>query len=292
MPHDPTDTYMMEVLNGGEQLQSFELDHISAAINRDKSISAPMRNILTAKLGAMQTIRREGTPQNGSTTIAIGNGQYSGGNMAVATGQVAEFSIIITRNSSKIRSALPVVLFMTDFLSNKYQMVINNFLQQLSPGTVLADVTNVNGNTIRFTFTNGANTDQIDITCDTTAYPSMLNSLFTTWFKTLMLRMELNNLTTPSSTDSDAGRQFKQSIAPIYDTNFGAFGGQRCPLTNCKPPNQFLKNVIDVPWAKFALSPREGWMFPVVAAGTSDADKLEIAIAHPVQEFTRSSAGR
>lgn len=284
---DAGDAYMAEVMDNGGNLQSFEVNHAVQAIMDSGRLTEPMKQIIATKL---QASIQSGNMGNANTHQAYGRGQYSGGNMAATTGQVAEFSIIVQRNSSNIATALPIALFMPDFLTNNYQSILSNFIAQISPGTTLASVV-VNPTFIRFTFVNGAFTDQVDIFCDTSPYPSFLSAMNTQWFKTIMMRMELNNQTTVANTDSDASRQFKVAITPYFDTSFGAFGGNRCPLTNCKPPNQFLKNVIDIPWAQFAISPRQGWIFPVINAANR-ADVLNISIAHPVQELTRTSAGQ
>lgn len=284
---DPTQEYMNGVLGNQVQLESFEVEHALAAISRDTHLSPEIKTAIMSKLPiAVQS----GNMSNQSVHQATGDGRYYGGNMATTTGQVAEMSIIAQRNSSNIATPLPVAIGMSDFLTNNYQQVLANFLALFSPGTVLSGVT-VFPTIVRFTFANGANTDSVDLSCDVTSYSSFLSSLNSTWFKTVNMRWEFTNITTPANTDTDAGRQFKVSISPYFDTNFGMFGGNRSPLTNCKPPNQFLKNVIDIPWAKFPISPRQGWILPVINAANK-ADVTTLAMAHPVQELTRTVSGK
>lgn len=273
-----SDEFMDNVLRNQSNLESFEVEHISAALNAHKGTSPEMARSLVGKISVRSN------PGMGVTSKDSA-GIYTGGGMATVHGSVAEFSIIIVRNSSRIKFALPIALFMNDFLPNEYRQIVAN---NIPAGVTLVSVATLSDR-VRFTYSNGVVSDQIDILADTSAYPSFLNALNTNWFQTSNIRMEANS-STAANTDTDASRQFKTILLPYFDTLFGSFGGNRLPLTNCKPPNQFLKNVIDVPQARFPLSPRQGYILPVINA-TTETDVFTLSLGHYVQRLVRSSNG-
>lgn len=269
------DEYTNELMNSQNSLEAFERDHLVQSIHMNPNISQPVKTTLIQKANqmAMNITQKDGVERT------------TPGSMTQISGAVAEFSIRAVRNTSDILAPLPVVLFMSDFLSNEYRQIISNFLP---PGVVLASVTTLSDR-VRFAFSNGVNTDQIDLFCDTTAYPSFLLSQNTTAFKLMRMRMKLIT-STANNTNTDAGRQFGLTVTPYKDTQFGAFGGNRYPLSNCEPPDQFRLNIIDLVMAKWWLTPREGLIVPIINA-TAVKDVLSLNMGHWVQQFTRTSAG-
>lgn len=275
--------YIDRVLTGQESLENFEADHIIGAIQRDASLSMPQRRALIGKVNTIQNIK--GNAANGNIHQVEGDGVIHNGLTTVITGAAAEFSLQIIRNKSDITAALPVPIFLSDFLSNEYRQILPNFLP---PNVTLASVT-ILSDRVRFSYTNGIVTDTIDVFCDTTAYPSFLSSMNTTFFQSLRMRMKVF-VSTSANTNTDAGRQFGVTLTPYKDTNFGMFGGNRYPLSNCEPPDQFRLNIIDIGGAKWPLSPRQGVIIPVINA-TVKADVLTMNLGCWVNKFTRTSAG-
>lgn len=271
--------YIDAVLAGQQSLESFEAEHLISAVQRDTSLTPVKRRMLIGKINTVASVR------NQDVMTKVGDGQVSAGMSTQVTGAAATFGMRIVRNSSNILSELPVVLFLSDFVSNEYRQILPNFLPS---GVILVSVTTLSDR-IRFTYSNGDVSDSVDVFTDTTSYPSFLASMNTTFFKMMHARMKVYT-STAANTNTDAGRQFGVTLTPYKDTAFGAFGGNRFPLTNCEPADQQRLNIIEIPEARWSLSPRQGVIVPVINA-TAPADTYTMHLGVWVNKFTRTSDG-
>lgn len=152
----------------------------------------------------------------------------------------AQFDINITRLNNKIASPLPVAIFGPTHLRSGY----NQFL--IPPtGATLDVVGGLNSpvvgtnDRIRFTYTSGANVDDIDVTCNQVPYPVFLDALNNDLFKISNIRYRLTN-------NADT-IQFSQSHKFQSKSLFGKERSDDVTIGAYVKPEQFQPGIVDIP---------------------------------------------
>lgn len=146
----------------------------------------------------------------------------------------AQFSIKIVRNSANIAEILPVPLFGAIDLQGKYAQSLGGYMPA---GVSLESVANING-VLRFTYTDGTDTDTIDITCSQIAYASFVYSTLTDVMSIRAIRYKIN---------SDAQlSNFSNQFTIVKKSLFGKKDSDDINVTSYQDPTQFLKDVIDI----------------------------------------------
>jgi hypothetical protein len=90
------------------------------------------------------------------------------------------------------------------------------------------------------TFTDGTNTDIVEVRCSTVPYPVFLQATITDIFKLNKIRYGINNVT---GNNKD---QFNQRVLFIRKSLFGAAKQNPIDLSSFNSPEYFKDNVIDV----------------------------------------------
>jgi len=132
---------------------------------------------------------------------------------------------------------------------------------------------------IRFAHTVGANTDNIDITCNQVPYPTFLDATGNDVFRISNIRYILTN---PADTI-----QYTQLFSFKTKTLFGKDAGNAVSVNAYKKPEQFQAGVIDIPVN--ADIDKETYILLNMATGAS-AYPFSVQISVFVEKFARIDA--
>ena len=152
-------------------------------------------------------LKRKGMPAARAAILAQSVSSKQVANKAASKGSVlgmyasegtptssAQFDIIITRNSANIAGVdLPVCVFGPLDLENEYSQVIT--LPTGAALTVTSGYANDRPNALRFSYTVGANTDTVDITCQQYPYPSFIKATMVDLFRLSKIRYTISDTT-------------------------------------------------------------------------------------------------
>jgi hypothetical protein len=212
------------------------LDELLAAAESEGLSSYEAENLILSN-AAMYPKQASAIIQRRSQTGGKGYSQPGAINRNTPK-SAAQFDIVVTRNTNTIAEALPFVLFAPSDAENGYR----NMIPALGVGTVLTSVRfgeNVaQPNFCRFTYTNAANVDTIDVSCSQYAYPSFLQAIRNGLFQIKRFRMSL--------TDATATAQFNQGIDYKRRSMFGADFKDSLPVVAAKSPDQFQNVILDI----------------------------------------------
>ena len=167
---------------------------------------------------------------------------------------VAQFDILITRNTANIAGVLPFPIFGAAALASGLQNDLANYLPNASTslialqyGDIYMDVTGEvptivpnlsEAKKLRLEYKNGANKDVVEITCNTIAYPEFVNSTVSDVFELSKIRMSLS--------DSTQSAQFSQSIKYARRTIFGKKTENSFAPSAFRTPDQFQSGIVDI----------------------------------------------
>ena len=168
-------------------------------------------------------------------------------------GLAAQFDIKITRVGVATGVDLPVVLFGAFDLASAYKSIISQFLPA---GTTLSALV-VGGvaspNTVRFSFTKGANTDHLDVTVNQYEYPSFLEALKTSRFVVSNARYSV------SDTGAPGLQQLTKTFKSFDRSMFGALLQNDIPLSSAKTPYQNQPGIVDIN-GTFNVNAQSSWV--------------------------------
>ena len=149
----------------------------------------------------------------------------------------AQFDIIVTRQTGDITQPLQCAIFGGMYFQSAYAGLV-----QPATGGSLVVTGGINSavpTAVRFAHTVGANTDQIDISCNQTNYPSFLQATTNDLFKISNIRYTI--------TDQLNTIQFSQLFQFNNKTLFGKAGQNSVSVGAYKKPEQFQAGIIDIP---------------------------------------------
>lgn len=154
-------------------------------------------------------------------------------------GDKAQFDIIVSRTSAAIAgTSLEAALFGQIHYEGGYAKGILN----PAPGgsfVVTGGIHDALPTLVRVAHTVGANTDNIDITCNQVNYPTFLSSMGKDLFRLSNIRYTLN--------DPTQLVQFAELLEFRTKSLFGKGGQNPISVSSFKDPNQFQNGIIDIP---------------------------------------------
>jgi hypothetical protein len=150
----------------------------------------------------------------------------------------AQFDVNIKRVTANIAQDLPFVIFGQQDSKNGFRKVIDN----LPTGVTLTSVEigEVQGEPEKliFTYTENANVDTVEVTCNQYPYPSFLEAMSTNFFRMSKLRYQLS--------DSAQLSQFNNDFSVTTRSMFGKRSANSISINAYKDPKQFQAGIIDV----------------------------------------------
>jgi len=155
-------------------------------------------------------------------------------------GTKAQFDIVITRRTNTIAEALPICLFGSTHSRAGY----SQFLIP-PPGYSVSVMGGLNSpvagttNMIRFRYTDGVNTDDVDVTCNQVPYPVFLDALSADVFQISNIRYEIPD---PADTIQFGMRHTFQS-----KSLFGKMTEDDITIGAYKRPDQYQAGIVDIP---------------------------------------------
>lgn len=108
----------------------------------------------------------------------------------------AQFSINVTRVSANIPAALPVPIFGTTQLQEKFASSLKGLLPAgVSIVSIALGYASANPNRMLITYTDGSEEDTVIVTCSTIGYGALLSSLQTDTVKVAKIRYTISDVT-------------------------------------------------------------------------------------------------
>jgi len=152
----------------------------------------------------------------------------------------AVFKIRVTRATAALAIDLPYAIFGRNFFSNGYGTIID------VPTGLTLTVTNgvISGTpadygTVSLSYTDGVNTDEINITSQGAApYPALLEATISDVFKVTKFRL---------STSAATLDQLDQDLAVKRNSLFGKNISNTITIDSFKSPDQFQSGIVDIP---------------------------------------------
>lgn len=187
----------------------------------------------------------------------------------------ANFNFVIKRNSANINKDLPIVLFgSADFFSGYFGVV------DVPPGLTYAVSGGLySGPTaydfIRFTWNEGANTDNIDIRCNEYPYPAFLKSTETDIFIVNYMKYFI-----PSAAFVD---QYNRKMTYKKRSLFGLEDKQNVPIKSNQNTRDFRDNIVEMP-VRFAIDKQRMFVLEVMPA------VIEITLSFNVDFYKKEDA--
>lgn len=146
--------------------------------------------------------------------------------------QQAQFNLTIARTSNNLDVNLPYALFGYQFYPSQYTGIIT------PPTGLTYSVSQPNISTVRFAWTNGILTDNIDITCKELYYPSML---IASAFDRMIISKMRYKISDKTKTD-----QYDLGFETINKLLFGSGSFNELTPSTYFDPNQQQEGVVDV----------------------------------------------
>lgn len=162
----------------------------------------------------------------------------------------AQVNFQIQRITATIAGDLPVPLFGAFDSANNYNSVLS-----LPTGTSITNVI-IGGalkpNVVEIEYTNGANVDTVEITCQEYSYPSFLRALATA-------RFTISNARYTISDTSNLGvQQLSKKLQAQTRSMFGKVVTDNIPLGASKSPFQQQNGIVDI-LGSFTVTPEVTW---------------------------------
>jgi hypothetical protein len=162
----------------------------------------------------------------------------------------AQVNFQIVRNTATIAQDLPVPLFGAFDSANNYANVL-----QLPTGVSISNIDfggALKPNTVTITYTSGANSDTVDVTCQEYAYTSFLRALATARFTISNARYTI------SDTGALGVQQLSKKLQAQTRSMFGKVVTDNIPLGASKSPFQQQNGIVDI-LGSFTVTPEVTW---------------------------------
>ena len=155
-------------------------------------------------------------------------------------GDKAQFDIVINRPTVTIAQNLECMIFGSQHLDGGYQ---NGMVNPASGGSVVVTggIWNTLPTTVRFAHTVGANTDNINITCNQVNYPTFLKAGLNVIYRISNIRY------TVSDTSANGLLQFSCPFEVRTKSLFGKADQNPISVASFKKPENFQAGIIDIP---------------------------------------------
>lgn len=155
-------------------------------------------------------------------------------------GDKAQFDIVISRATVTIAQNLECMVFGSQHLDGGYG---NGMVNPASGGSlvVTGGIWNTLPTTVRFAHTVGANTDNINITCNQVNYPSFLKAGLNCIYRISNIRY------TVSDTTANGLLQFSVPFEVRTKSLFGKADQNPISVASFKKPENFQAGIIDIP---------------------------------------------
>lgn len=264
-------------IGGFEQLNSFEsyeAENIenylvsSRGLTRPQAVNAAQKIVRTPALFAM--VKNEMAANSGQGIIKTGGDLFTPKSAAL-------FNINIRRVTDTIKADLPYFLFGATALQSAYREVMpvlpaGVFLQQVRTGLVYVGRENI----VELVYTNGVDTDTVEISCEETAYSSFINSTTTDVFKISKVRMSISDVLQQ--------QQFNKNIRFFVKSMFGKDGSDRVVPKQYKSPMQQQQDIIDLE-GEFSVDKETTFISKIIPVAN-----FSISFSMFVEKFYRQNA--
>lgn len=156
-------------------------------------------------------------------------------------GDKAQFDIIISRATVTIAQNLECMVFGSQHLDGGYG---NGMVNPASGGSfvVTGGIWNTLPTTVRFAHTVGANTDNINITCNQVNYPTFLKAGLNATYRISNIRYTIADYS-----DANALSQFSCPFEVRTKSLFGKADQNPISITSFKKPEQYQAGIVDIP---------------------------------------------
>lgn len=227
-------------------VSGYENDSFEAAAFEGYLVSTGMDSY-TAKVTAAKAIQVPAMAakiRQAMTLSNVGDGQGLGRILPGQPGNVlaaATFNISVKRLTAALAAPLPFVLFGNQDYTSGYRKIIGGIIP-LPTGITLTSVKGgeVDGlpNSVRFEYTDGANTDIVEVSSSTYPYPSLLSSTNTDLLRLSKIREKLSNATLTEQYDND--------LVTVSSSPFGKSTQNQVTPASFITPEQFQSGVVDI----------------------------------------------
>ncbi len=188
----------------------------------------------------------------------------------------AQFDINVKRVSANIAQDLPFVIFGQQDSKNGFRKLMDN----LPTGVVLTSVemgeSDGQPEKLIFTYTEQANVDTVEVTCNQYPYPSFLEAMSTNFFRMSKLRYQLS--------DSAQLTQFNNEFSVGIRSMFGKKSADSISINAYKDPRQYQAGIIDVDGV-FDIDKETAILSSIIAVAG-----FEVNLAMFIEKFERRNA--
>ena len=227
---DALDRLIDEISQEAGNLDEMDSYEVANYLKR-KGVPTSKANSIANSMTNQMTSRQEARASVGKGSVL---GMYASEGTPTSS---AQFDIVITRNSANIVGVdLPVCIFGPLDLENEYSQVIT--LPTGAAVIVTSGYANDRRDALRFSYTVGANTDTVDITCQQYPYPSFIKATMVDLFRLSKIRYTISDTTL---TD-----QFQKQFKVVERSLFGKVNTNAISVSAYKDPRQFQAGIIDL----------------------------------------------
>lgn len=193
----------------------------------------------------------------------------------------ANFSLKVLRKTHTISEELPVPLFAPTHAISAYQKILGNYLpvgvsiSGIQIGLFGTAVTLGDASKVVITYTDGVNSDDVEITTNGVPYPSHLMSLYNTIYK-------MDSITYKISDATKQG-QFDSVFEPFSRTTFGKSIGNEMSVSFYESAFQLREGLVEIN-ANISADSESGCILGIIDSGT---DNFSVTLNANVSVFDR-----
>jgi hypothetical protein len=260
----------LEDLEDLEDLETEFFEHLNRYKSKGQSASIAKKNasnMMTAKYGKrkMSAVSRKVVSRAGTSSDLVRNTSPEDG--------IADFTIIVTRNSNNIAAPLPFLLFGVNYVENQYRELLTPFLTN---AVILTSVVYNNAGNMVFTYTLGVNVDTVTVSCNEAPYSVFLQSTRTDLIRIQKVRYNIADTTKLAN--------YSQPMAIVQKSLFGTLVNNKISVTKYKNPQQFQNGIVDV-MASFDVDKTKGLVHYIIE------NNATLELNHFVSDYKCYNAG-
>lgn len=243
---DATDSFDDSFMSADDHYEAVEIENYLQATKRYPGNVARKTAARIVKNPAARAQMKQEMKRAGVSSAFVNPAMPA----SIASNLSAQVNFQIIRTSANIATDLPVPLFGAFDSANFYNSVLT-----LPSGTSITSLTFGSigkENTVEIEYTNGANVDTVEITCQEYAYPSFLRALATS-------RFTISNARYTISDTSNLGvQQLSKKLQAQTRSMFGKVVTDNIPLGASKSPFQQQNGIVDI-LGSFTVTPEVTW---------------------------------
>ena len=225
---DDLDTDNLEDLDEGTKSMFKDFENLVEDYQRRGMSRNQARTNANSRMKAKSGNRWINAVKNKKKNTLIGGGGLRG--------TVAEFKVLITRWGTNVPYDLPVVLFAPMHLENNYQKALSSVNSNVRITQIVRDT--INGNLqIYYQAVGGGLTDMLLISCEETAYLTLLESLKTDLVYVANTRLIV--------ADADVD-QFTRNWTITKNNGFGKGTNNTINIERKRSTKDYIKSILDV----------------------------------------------